>query len=353
MVKELVQKDHKDAFSETVKFPQRKIADILRHTLEHFGQTHTKEDIDDLNRLLAWVLYSNRPLTLAELNAATGVESSQGEFLDIRDKIERDFSAYFTIIDISQKTKDYIKQEALRSREAEILKARDETIFSDDGASVAQHNDLDATGSSSDVEMATVKLSHSSVARFFRSSDKIEISEKSTFIGVSRVDAHLRLAKACLKLICSTKEYLSLLEYAAYSFHKHLGELDGDNISKADKVEVAQYLLRIFRNNDALSRWLFFAPANFWPDWYQTTGPFGICWKVLSDEEVQQDLLQEDVAWATDTGVSRTEKLLKPIATFLAQKWLQEVNSGWLVIGCWYHLHSLIKLVCVTPLLSF
>lgn len=75
MVKELLQNDHRDAFSEALQFPQRKVADILRHTLEYFGQTHTKEDIEDLNRLLAWVLYGKRPFTLAELNAATGLES--------------------------------------------------------------------------------------------------------------------------------------------------------------------------------------------------------------------------------------------------------------------------------------
>lgn len=240
--------------------------------------------------------------------------------------------------------KDYVKQEALRSCEAEIFKAQDDNILSDDGGSLAQHIDADNTDSS-DADNATVKLSHSSVARFFRYSDKIEITGKNTTIGVSRADAHLRLAKACLKLLCSNNECWTLVEYAALNFQKHLSELNWANIPKEDKADVARYLLRLFRNDNALNRLLFYAPRDFWPDWYQTTGPFQICWDILTDQEVQQELMQEDDAWASDTGVSRTEKLFKPAAKYLAEKWLLQIDNNWNEIGCWYHVHSMIKLV--------
>ena len=357
MIKELLQKDHVDEFSRTLKYPQRKVWDILLHTLEYFGQTHTSEDIDDLNRLLAWTLYSRRPLMLAELNAVTGLESVQGEFLDIRDKIMRDFSAYFTIIDVSQKTKDHMMREEVRSGHANLLPAHSE---SNDGDSATPQIPTDRDESSVDAEKATVKLSHSSITRFFRHSDKIYIKEKNAFIGASRVDAHLHLTKTCLKLICSTTLYenaqlntdsRTLVDYAAKNFRAHLEELDWKNLPKEEKAEIAQYLVRMFREDSILDRWLIFVVKNFWPDWFTTAGPISFFWNILTDEDAKLGLAEEDQAWINNPKSPTAEKLLKGIAMFMAKQWLQgnsTSNGNWFPLGCYMYVGALIKLVCTT-----
>ena len=332
LLKQLSQKDHIDLFTEILQDPPQDIPSTLQQTLVHFGQTHTVQDIKDLNSILAWVLYGRETLTLAQLNAAIGLESEHGEFLDIRDKIGRDFSAYISIVDLRHK--DPLEQAENPQGDADANKEGLQTSNPDTplkDIAEGQPNDAPATDFDDDLDVPTVKVAHASIAKFFRGVGNCNIEEKNIRIGMNRKEAHLRLAKTCLRVICSTAEPPrpwkptgitdKLLSYAARYFPNHLAEAKSAATLEA-KLEIFRYLVRCFRDEDVISRWVRETPL--WPDWFDMDKALGTVWSWLSDESVLKELKDEEKAWVTESALSTSERVMKPIAIWFAKKWLQD-----------------------------
>jgi hypothetical protein len=319
LLKQLAQKDHVDLFSEVLENPPKNIHCILKEMLEHFGDTHTLHDITDLNSLLSWVLYAYEPLTLGQLNAAIGLESEHGEFLDIRDKIGREFSAYFSIVDF--RTKDTSSRPVKPSVETETIPLLGTGVEIAAESAEAQDNDrLD--------DLPSVKVAHASIAKFFRNS---EISNHAC-IGVSREEAHLRLAKTCLRAICYKPEENSkpwksmtttekLFFYATTYFPKHLKEARSA-ATAADKVEIFRLLTKLFRDEHVISQWV--REIGFWPDFFDLEKALGVVWSWFSNEDVLNALKDEEKQWVVEPCPSTAERILKPIALWYAKNWLQD-----------------------------
>jgi hypothetical protein len=322
LLKQLAQKDHVDLFSEVLENPPADIHSILRETLEHFGDTHTLHDVTDLNILLSWILYAFKNLSLGELNAAIGLESEHGEFLDIRDKIEREFSAYFSIV-------DYRHQDVLSQSSKSPTKA-DTIPLLGTGVDISAENP--EAEDDDDLEVPIVKVAHASIAKFFRNS---EISNHAS-IGVSREEAHLRLGKTCLRAICynkaeSSKPWKSrmtserLRTYAITYFSEHLMNA-GTAFAKApiaEKVDIFRLLTRLTRDEEVIARWI--RNVQLWPDFFDMNGSLGNIWSYCSDKDVLNALGDEEKQWVIEpTCPSTAERLLKPIAMWLAKNWLQD-----------------------------
>jgi hypothetical protein len=346
LLKQLTQKDHVDLFSEVLEKPPTNIQCILKKTLEHFGDTHTVHDIKDLNSLLSWVLYAYEPLTLSTLNAAIGLESGYGEFLDIRDKIEREFSAYFTIVKLLH-----------RDESTEPAKPPVETGTTPLLGTGVDVPPEEPAGDQVDEELnfTVVKIAHASIAKFFRNVESSGITQKNTCIGVSRNEAHLRLAKTSLRVICYKTEEDSkpwksmsttekLLPYAALNFAKHLKE--GKSAATiADKVEIFRLLTRLFRDETIISRWV--QVTEFWSEFFDMNASLGIVWLWFSDEDVLKELNDEDKKWVVEPSPSTAEKILKPIAIWYAKNWLLDpaVDRNDEAMYFFMYLRSLVKLV--------
>jgi hypothetical protein len=349
LLKQLAQKDHVDLFSEVLEKPPADIHCILRETLEHFGDTHTLHDIKDLNSLLAWVLYAYESLTLAQLNAAIGMESEHGEFLDIRDKIGREFSAYFSIVDLRHK--DTSSQPAKPPEETETIPPLGM------GVDIPTEN-VDAVNND-DIEVPTVKVAHASIAKFFRNSD----TSNHACIGVTRDEANVRLAKTCLRVICYKEEENSkpwkamtttekLHTYAINNFCKHLKEAKSA-ATAADKVEIFRLLTKLFRDESVMAR--FTKEVEFWPDFFNMESSLGIVWSWFSDEDTLNSLGDEEKQWVIEPCPSIAEKILKPIAIWYAKNWLQDPAIALNDEAMYFftNLRSLINLVKPIPKHSF
>jgi len=332
LLKQLSQKDHIDLFTEILQDPPSDIQSILQQTIVHFGQTHTAQDIKDLNSILAWVLYGREALTLAQLNAAIGLESKRGEFLDIRDKIGREFSAYFSIVDL--RNKDPVEQAGDTQDDADANNEGPKTSnpeISLKSVAEGQANEAIATNVDDEVDVPTVKVAHASIAKFFRAAEGSRIKEKDICIGMNRKEAHLRLAKTCLRVICSTAEPPrrwgsigttdKLLGYAARNFPEHLAEAKSA-ATLEEKLEIFRYLVRCFRDDDVISRWV--RETALWPQWFDMDLALGTVWSWLSDESVLKELKDEEKAWVTEPDLSTSERVMKPIAIWFAKKWLQD-----------------------------
>lgn len=57
-MKQLAKKDHVDLFAQILNSPPTEIDNLLHQSLVQFGETHTVQDIKDINRLLSWILYA-------------------------------------------------------------------------------------------------------------------------------------------------------------------------------------------------------------------------------------------------------------------------------------------------------
>jgi hypothetical protein len=324
LLKQLAQKDHVDLFSEVLQKPPLDTNSILRETLEHFGETHTLHDVTDLNILLSWILFAYGPaLTLGQLNAAVGLESEHGEFLDIRDKLEREFSAYFSIV-------DYRHQDA-SSQPIQPSTRPDTMPLLGTGVDVPA-GDLDAEDDD-DLDVPIVKVAHASIAKFFRNS---ELSSHGS-IGVSREEAHLRLAKTCLRAICYKAEENSkpwkskttsdrLHTYAVTYFAEHLKAAGPafEAAPVAEKVEIFRLLTRLTRDEEVIARWT--RDIQLWPDFFDINSSLGVVWSCCSDKDVL-DALGDEAQWAIEPCPSTAERVLKPIAMWQAKNWLQDPNQ--------------------------
>lgn len=321
MANELSQKDHLNLFCEALSNPPRDIDQILQDILRHFGHTHTIQEINDLNNLLAWVLYARRSLTLAEINAAVGLESSYGPFLNIRDKIESEFSAYFSITDTGRKNFSSKLNETTLDSSFDLEQKIDKSNVQQEAQSQGES------------EEALLRLTHSSIARFFRSAAKVDINSKGISLGVTADVAHTRIAKTCLKLLCTPKQAQALgkvsdsdtlLKYAANHFLDHIIRLQLDQIPTEEKACIAKYLLQIFSDEEVMDRW--FTSLEDLPQLY-SMGEVDHVWNLLSDESLNENLTAEERALIADTKASKAQKLLGPLAKFMAREWLQSAVS--------------------------
>lgn len=321
MINELSQRDHLNSFSEALSNPPRDIEQTLQDILRHFGHTHTIQEIKDLNSLLAWVLYARRALTLAELNAAVGLESDDGPFLNIRDKIESEFSAYFSITNIGRKNFS--------------SKLNDTPL--DDSVDPGQNNEKKQVQprpeNLGDSEDALLRLTHSSIARFFRNAAKVDINTKGIALGVTADAAHTRILKTCLRLLCAKEPAQSscqppdsdtLLSYAADNFMAHLIKLQPAQIPNEEKAYIARHLLQIFGDDQIIDRWL--KSVESLPLLYSMNEVDQV-WTFLGDDQLKRNLTTEELALITNTQTSNVRKILGPLARYMAREWLQNAVS--------------------------
>ena len=338
LVKELLQKDHLFPLQAIFNQADREVEDVLRETLQHFGQTHDLQDIADLNRLQAWTLCAERPMTLAELNIVTAFESRYGAFLDIRDKIQNAFSSFFSIVNKSKRTREYQRKFGI----AQEIGTGSEAGIEDNSA-----------------KDATLRLAHSSVADFFRRSEKVVIGGKEHSIGVDQMEAHLRIAQTCLDILCAIEPMTSspfldspdsVMKYASFHFIHHLEFLLQDehvgSLNFDDKVCLARKVIKLFRDDVVLARWWYLSFEAQWPQWYGLPGPLQTVWVLISDFKIRAELRAEDRVWLEDPNTTICEKLLRRPAMFVAASWLGQ-NSPLDVKSTYsYHLEAMINLVC-------
>lgn len=365
LLKQLLEKDHISLFSDILENPPENITGILQHTVEHFGETHTKQDIKDLNSLLGWVSYAYAPLTLAELNAVIGIESDQGEFLDMRDKLEREFSSYFSIIDLNRRMHppqiedipedSTIGQATSQGSPQDVRREAPEEI----------QGEVQEDKFNQELDVGFVRFAHASIAKFFRAGKPTPVGEshKHLLIGMEKTDAHLQIARTCLRVICSTKTSSTsrdsgvtdnLLNYAANNFHKHLKEAQWAIVYE-ENIDIARYIIQMFRDEAVMDGWVRegeFSKLWFDPETFETSdtcgnGTLDIITTWLTGEIIQKGLNADERTWINVPSRTAGEKFLTPVALWFAKKWLQDPNSdlNYQAIYLFAMLNGLLKFV--------
>ena len=293
-------------------------------------------DKDDLNLMLAWVACAERPLVLGELDIILKLRPPVGEGYGTGNALENDlrgsFASFFNLTRQDSLTTEDLQNQASESK----VEHHDhhEEGSSDMGS---DENDADFAIESvrSDPTTTVVQFSHASIRDYL----KIHGRPADIGIGVDINDAQRLLATTCLSIIhdkdhSARYEKPNLADYAATLFLKHFASIDKSKIRTEDKKIIVKLLYSFFRDKSTLLLWWNIVE----PLPLRMLDFVEIClanseisepiraW--FAEEACQEIFAPEDRDWARKAAASAKE-LFKPVASFLASRWLYGENVLW------------------------
>jgi hypothetical protein len=344
LLKFLSSKEHTKTLLEALEKLPSSANEILQQSLFHFTETRTVEDIHDFDCLLGWVLCARRSLTLAELNAALGIEAYHGGFLDLGDKIKTDFSAFFSIVypGLDFGIRDGVAPGLRNDKRNQIG---------------STHNIQDSASLLDD--KPRVRIAQPSITKFFREHCTSNPAEEIKLFSFNASKARIRMAKTCLVVLCGNAMGTQgqpdvitevLYSYAANHLFKHLTEIDPSGVTIFDKLAISRNLLMFIRDESVIERWLQEAKGNNRPSevWVfkRPNIPVGVIWKWISQESVRSFLSNQEKNFIENPDKTVAEKILRPSADFIARKWLEGHVGSWNPFICWELLEGFLCKVC-------
>lgn len=195
-----------------------------------------EESKEEAQRILTFLCFSYRPLTVFEVMSALAVDISDQECYDHHRKFEE-------------------PEDILRTCPGliDIIPFQPSTVYySDCDRDHCHSHDRDGDAG----RYTTIRISHFSVQEYLLS-DRI-MQASASFFGTSKVTGHYQISKTCLVYLCSrtilsrphcSGEY-PFSEYAAEYWHRHLLEDGVDRLSDLNRLA-----LSLLSNRESLLRW--------------------------------------------------------------------------------------------------
>jgi tetratricopeptide (TPR) repeat protein len=341
MMRELSKKSRASAIRESLHHVPKGLTPMLRHVLESFSVTLKEEGPDDLNTMLAWVACAARPLTLGELDTILKLKSSEGdEVLYLEGKLRKQFASFFTLM-----REDGLSTADLQgdAKTQYVPEREDEDADEKEGLEDIE-NETDFT---SNPGTTYVTFCHASIGEFLRDEKQgmVSAGEDNPAVGVNIIEAKTTVLKTCLKLICDPnlsskmKGSPSLQPYATECWHKHLQAAAGDltKISVSEKQDVGELLVKLLRDEDAITAWVGQQNYEFF-----TAETLKTLTLWLEDKEILDSPPAEDREWIQSALQSHAE-IFVPAAKILANQWLQD--TFWNPIGIMACIHFITSLL--------
>ncbi|KAL4969541.1 uncharacterized protein BDV14DRAFT_209818 [Aspergillus stella-maris] len=270
--------------------------DTIARKIEALNETLNEEDISDLNDILTWVLFAHNPLSIEELEAVLFLKSRERPLRPLAYKIKHQYSSLFQIVAakvhmVSDSIKDFLCQSS-------TLDDQDQT-----------------SKGPGDVNETERKL-----------------KGKAVRVGVEVETAHLRLATACLEVICTPRlpDLDSLLDYAVSCFQEHLASVDHSLTLPRDKIALGPQLVKLLTDTEIIERWWSYSSIRLRVQWIYTDNGVDVLMRWLQDSAVTKNISDEHRKWIKSLS-SKTQLDADPlehVAKFLARYWLQPGPHG-------------------------
>ncbi|KAK6505062.1 hypothetical protein TWF481_006985 [Arthrobotrys musiformis] len=254
MIKEILGKNREDLIRKSLQNLPRGLSETYERMFQAFSEALAPEQdqIEDLNELLMWVGFANRPLSLAELETVLELRyGNDGQVIDLYDELTKKYASFFTVSGIPSK----------------------------------KDSGNDSTGLSLDLRqkrVSIVRLRHASLGDFLR------LRTEKTTVGVNVDDVHLQFFKTCAKSMADPERMpkidtqfqlrqsfyydplfskgdpnpqnfpvdhlgLSLAAYALQNWWPHLEKIPIATTPSKDGAEVISYLYQIFTRKHILA----------------------------------------------------------------------------------------------------
>lgn len=313
----------------------------LQKEIEKHNKKLSSNDVEDLNELLAWVVYGLKVLSVPELEAALHLRHDKASLQPLKSKLKEEYSIYFDIdSDGDVITKSEYTQLVTEEKE------NDDDEEDKPDMTVKQEADTQ-------IPAAEIKM----VDRFILQICGEEIYKRFGFhqfferkgshpamIGMRQLQAHLIIVKSCLKLLTSDedKRTKSLVSYAIRNLPEHLRCVaEPKNMSSADKIYVQTKLLMLLTDESVIER--FWQGSLHISSYWTDSQAKKTVWHYMRDSaEVRNLYAAKDdwfrtAAWSEEPGEEPGMRLLKPIVRMMAKRWLQsrdlpvEETMGWVM----------------------
>ena len=223
-----------------------RLLDELNHSLK-------VQEIEQLNELLAWVIYGVNAMTTEELTAALFIRTKRALLQSLKVKIKR---KYYKIL-------------RTESNSIQVSTPDLDKIFRDSPRRKRTESDLE--GDNDPRITMTININNvrqSKVRRFIWDLSESIFLDKFAFatsgtesgsfvgIGANRIDSELLIANRCLEVLLDkpTKETAALSSYSILNLITHLESLRNrdiiDHIEPAEKSELVDNLVTLFQSSD-------------------------------------------------------------------------------------------------------
>ncbi|PYH79593.1 hypothetical protein BO82DRAFT_393813 [Aspergillus uvarum CBS 121591] len=292
-------------------------SDTIARTIATLNDTLSDEDISDLIELLTWVIFASRPLGANELEAVLFLKTGEASLRPLIEKLRGPYSSLFHIAAArvhfaSESIADFLLQSSTPNDPNET--PRD-------------------AGDVSESEVRIVRRFLKSVcdpalfAKFeFDEFFQRKLKGKTVRIAVDSELAHLKLASACLEVICScdSPNLNPLLDYAVQFFGKHLALADPALTLPRHKIALGPLLVKVFTDEEVIDRWWSHDLYNLRMHWIYLDDYAEVIMKWLQDSAVTKNISQEHRQWIKSLSSKShlDADLLEHVGKVVAHKWL-------------------------------
>ena len=294
----------------------------LRKEIGIANEQLSTEDIEDLNELLAWVVFGQSPLQVDHLQTALCLRHDKKYLQPLKSRLDDEYERFFEISDegivvVNNDLIDFItKPESDKGKQKSSSKPGESTAVSISTAEISMVRKFLRTFCEDDVFLKF------GFEEFFAQKAKTHAT-----IGINEKDAHLTIVKRSLKLLAqdNSEKPDQLAHYAFSYLPVHLKSApDPSDISDSDKIFIETELYRLLTNEALIERrWQVDWEAR--ENWLDDATAMETLWKWLKDSREIQALRETQEGWLTDaTTNSNVElRLLKTAVCVMAKQWLQ------------------------------
>lgn len=335
-------------------------SDTIARSIEDLNKTLSRQDIVDLNELLAWVICGYQDMTLAELETVLRLKNGEDNY-SLQPLAESIAERYSKLLAIDGEPDPVTKKIPLDTpvmMTSSLISDYFLTMGEKDGDE--DSNEPLKANRDGDVNESEVKI----VRRFLESVCDPELFQRFRFeqffqakltmstaiIHFDVNDSHLRIVSACVDVLCSENELWNpLMDYIHTNFRAHLWALDLSLVLPQDKMRIGAKLVRCFSDEKIIARW--WNPDELWGlrwAWVISNSYIDAVLNWFKDSAVVKGLNEEGKNWAKDlTSNSRPDAdLSEHVAKFVAEKWLS--TSFWPLGHTILFVHSFVSKVSQT-----
>lgn len=317
MLSDLESQTHSRRMLETVENYPKEVNQLLQRVLAGLASNLQNVDqAEDLNEILRWVTCARKTLTLGQLKAILKVKFDYADWdLEILEHTIRGTYASFVTLDRDDglTTADLIAERDARLRQATL-----------DGEELPE-DEREPLDFNSNDETTQVVFFHASIGEFFCSDDSNDVKGGDQTLGFEINEAQLYIAKTCLKIFTDPKFHAvgnhgaSLKKYAAMYWQEHVGDLDPDKTSAADKAEIGQHVYKMLTDDVIIWDWT----ADCVPQDITDDEALTALRRFLADPHTTQSLDADAKKWVESAAIN-PYILLEPVGRLFARAWLDK-----------------------------
>ena len=328
MINELAAVPKEKEIHDRLEDAPRDLAKMTHHVFERLA---ADKDVnkEDLNEILIWVAYAERPLCLRQTDLTLRLRFDGEVNLLPEDNLRGKFASLFTLRRVDGLSTEDL-QRRLHCEQLAILD-RSNQDGGESGNALSDDECPRQDSFQSDTESITIEFSHASIRDFLRQEGLLA----DIGIGVKKADAQEHITVTCMSVICDPDHATNystgnLLMYAAGHFWKHLAIVNWPKVSLGMKTSLIKHLLSIFCNETIMARWWSAMSDSDIKNLIQMCIATSQCsvpiQTSLKDVSCYEHLSAEDCTWA-QTAAASTKELFQPLARYLASNWLQKYEE--------------------------